>query len=690
MNLKKWFDGKLGNYLKKKSFVSPSYAELFSTDKQRLPAPYAHNYAPYLDTYSDSAWVYACVSAIIKSASNLNFVLKDKRGKVLPDDSEIMKLLYRPSPFFNRRTLFEYIISGLELTGNAYILKDARRGNQPTELYPLIPSMVEILTNGGTAERPITGYKYTVTSGTATYLPEDIIHIKYFNPADFFYGLAPLAAARVTIDTLNASEKYNKAFFDNSANVGGLLYRDDTNPIPVEMRNRIITSWNSKFQGEGNAHKVALLEGGLKWQATTINQKDMEFVNGFKINRESILSIFGVPPAMVGLFEYAPQFNTKEQQRIFYNNTVIPKLKLIAEALTEFLLPDFDGTGYYFDIDTSDISILLGDAENKAAAASVYQTMGFSQNEIIDAMGLPFPKTKDGEIRNTPQYLLHAGAFGVLNAPTGSGKKFVAKIKTKALLTPVQARKHQKERIKIVEPYIDKVAADVESHFTKQGQSVQEYIDKNKKIPAEYSDVFDIKIESENLFKAKQKNILDLLEEGKEKEASFVSDALIAAGKKTFRVKAAGLGNAWYKKRGTMWANESEEFSKKLIDKMLAEVNDSVAAGQSIDEGASDLAQFFDEDMRYRAARIAQTETIAALNQSALNAYAEETFIVGKEWLSALGETTRETHAAASGQVVAKDADFKVGTATGPAPAQLDEVGENVNCRCAIIPIIED
>lgn len=90
-----------------------------------------------------------------------------------------------------------------------------------------------------------------------------------------------------------------------------------------------------------------------------------------------------------------------------------------------------------------------------------------------------------------------------------------------------------------------------------------------------------------------------------------------------------------------------------------------------------------------RAEVIARTEVIGAFNGGGL-LYAKHTGLaLDKEWITALDERVRESHRAAHGQRVGLDDDFEVGSARGPAPGQMDEAGESVQCRCVVryVPI---
>ena len=133
------------------------------------------------------------------------------------------------------------------------------------------------------------------------------------------------------------------------------------------------------------------MEGGLKWQSIGVSQKDMDFISSMKLSRETVLAIFHVPPAMVGIFDHAPQFNTKEQQRIFWQTCILPKQNNMWETFTEFLLSEYDRTdSLYFDKDNSSVSALKEDEVQRAQAAKIYADIGFSKQELIEGLGLPF------------------------------------------------------------------------------------------------------------------------------------------------------------------------------------------------------------------------------------------------------------------------------------------------------------
>ena len=364
-------------------------------NETRLPSPSGHNYAPYAEAYGEKAWIYACVNVIAETVSAADFTLKDGNSKII-SSHPALDLMYRPNRYMSGRFLRQWISASLELTGNAYVLKDSiKPDGTPSELFPLLSQLVEVIP-GKNSQKPVQGYKYRAGSQTAYYKAEEVIHFKYFNPFDFFYGLSPLAAARKAVETLDKAESFNRAFFNNSGTLSGILHTEGR--LDDAARARIMKAWSDKYQGHSKAHKVALLEGGLKWQNISLSQKDMDFISGMKLNRETILSVFHVPPALVGLFDHAPQFNTKEQQRIFWQTCILPKQTLILETLTEFLLPDFDTSQtLYFDKDISGVACLKEDMLELAQAAKIYHEIGYAKTEIAQALNLPFGTKQRGK-----------------------------------------------------------------------------------------------------------------------------------------------------------------------------------------------------------------------------------------------------------------------------------------------------
>ena len=93
----------------------------------------------------------------------------------------------------------------------------------------------------------------------------------------------------------------------------------------------------------------------------------------------------------------------------------------------------------------------------------------------------------------------------------------------------------------------------------------------------------------------------------------------------------------------------------------------------------------------YRAGMIARTEVHGAANYGSVSAAAETGLRLRKEWISAEDERTRESHAAANGQIVAQDDAFDVGGEALMYPGDPGgSAAEVINCRCTTGFIVDE
>lgn len=93
----------------------------------------------------------------------------------------------------------------------------------------------------------------------------------------------------------------------------------------------------------------------------------------------------------------------------------------------------------------------------------------------------------------------------------------------------------------------------------------------------------------------------------------------------------------------------------------------------------------------YRTEMIARTESIRASNAGSFEIF-KNWGVKRHEWLATFDDRVRDTHASASGQIVAIGQPFKVGGALMlyPGDASLGApVSEFANCRCCTLPVLE-
>lgn len=122
-----------------------------------------------------------------------------------------------------------------------------------------------------------------------------------------------------------------------------------------------------------------------------------------------------------------------------------------------------------------------------------------------------------------------------------------------------------------------------------------------------------------------------------------------------------------------------------LKDTLQAGIRD----GESIDLMAKRVESVMGDRIRSSGEVIARTEVTRATNFGTTEGWRQSGVVTGKQWLAALDDRTRTTHAEAHGQTVGLDDDFQVGACRGPAPGDIDCASETINCRCSLVAVLD-
>ena len=317
--------------------------------------------------YARNAIVYRAVRMIAEAVGSLCFVLYD--GATERDTHPLLDLVRRPNPRQDGASFLEAVASHLLLAGNAYVEAVTLSGEggadslQVRELYALRPDRMKLVAG---ADGWPQGYDYTVGGRTVRFdqsaaLPP-ILHLTFFNPVDDHYGMSPIEAAAVAIDTHNAAAGWNKALLDNAARPSGaLVYAGvDGTVLTDAQHNRIKQAFAEQYQGAGNAGRPLVLEGGLDWKPMSLTPRDMDFLEAKHAAAREIALAFGVPPMLLAIPGDNTYANYQEANRAFWRQSVLPLAARIACALTNWLAPAL-GEGLVLAADADRVEALSSD-----------------------------------------------------------------------------------------------------------------------------------------------------------------------------------------------------------------------------------------------------------------------------------------------------------------------------------------
>ncbi len=338
--------------------------------------------------YTRNAIVHRAVRLIAESVGGVSFLLQE--GAAEHTAHPLLDLIARPNPRQDGAAFLESVASHLLLSGHAYVEAvsvGGAAGDSVRELYALRPDRMKVVP--GPDGWP-SAFDYTVAGATVRFdqnvAQPPILHLTLFNPLDDYYGLSPLEAAAVAVDTHNSAARWNKALLDNAARPSGaLVYAGPEGAVMADAQfERLKKELADQYQGTANAGRPLLLEGGLDWKAMSLSPKDMDFMEAKHSAAREIALAFGVPPMLLAIPGDNTYSNYQEANRVFWRGTVLPLANRIGAALTQWLAPGF-GASLALVVDADRIEALS--ADRAALWERVTKAPFLTVNEKRNAVG---------------------------------------------------------------------------------------------------------------------------------------------------------------------------------------------------------------------------------------------------------------------------------------------------------------
>ena len=156
----------------------------------------------------------------------------------------------------------------------------------------------------------------------STRLPaEDVFWVPGFSTGGIWGECLPVLH-REAIGLGMAGELFIAAFFGRGLTAGGVLEHPKT--LSKEAQARLRTAVDKQVGGIDRAHRLLILEEGMKWNQTTIDPEKAQLLGLRQFQIAEASRILQIPPHMLGSLDRAT-FNNVEQMSIeFVQNHVRP------------------------------------------------------------------------------------------------------------------------------------------------------------------------------------------------------------------------------------------------------------------------------------------------------------------------------------------------------------------------------
>jgi HK97 family phage portal protein len=352
-----------------------------------------------MQTYENVGTVFAIVHSLAVATAKLDWKLyRSSKSGMKEDRQEVtshacVDLWQRPNPVMPRRRFVETAQQHIDLTGESDILtSSARIGSKsiPLELWPMRPDRIQPVPD---PYEFLKGYIYQSPDGEAIPLePSECLPILMPNPRNPYRGLGPVQSILTTIESSQAAEEWERAFFQNSAEPGGIIEVPTSLSDPQfdQLRDR----WAATHQGTSKAHRVAILEAGMKWIDRAYTQRDMQAAELRTVKRDTILEAFGYPKPMLGITEDVNRANAEAAEYVFSKWLIEERADRWRDWLNFQLLPLYGTTGQGLEWDYESPVSENSDAINasftaKSNAVTAMAGAGFDAAETQKWLDMP-------------------------------------------------------------------------------------------------------------------------------------------------------------------------------------------------------------------------------------------------------------------------------------------------------------
>lgn len=252
-----------------------------------------------------------------------------------------LDLISKPNNFMGNFDLMEMTQLMLELTGNAYWHIQHDKFGTPKEIWILPTVDIKIVPD---RKKFISGYLYT-KGGEEIFLEEkSIIHHKFPNPRNPYYGFAPYNAIREEFMLGNSINKYEDKMFANQGVLSGVFETDES--LDDHAFERLKLEIQQTYTGLNNVGRSPLLDNGLKYKPMQQSAKEMSFLGGRELVKESLLNAYDLSLALFS--KDSNRANVFGALHLYAKQAIAPRLARMQEKINHKLMWKYDPSLFMF------------------------------------------------------------------------------------------------------------------------------------------------------------------------------------------------------------------------------------------------------------------------------------------------------------------------------------------------------
>lgn len=371
------------------------------------------------DTALTNSTYFACISVIAQSVAAMPWgVIRVDGAKREPQPGNTVSWLLgtQPNPEMSAFTFRETLLSWALGWGNGYAEIERDVGRRPIWLWPIAPDRV--LPKRSETSGKLVYEVRNETQPTSVIDAENMLHVRGLG----FDGLTGYSIARLAAQSIGlalGTEQFGASFFGSGAHMAGALEHPKTLSKPAAERLR--ESWDETYNGLKKAHKVAILEEGMKYNRFGIPPDEAQFLETRQFQVEEICRWFRMPPHKVQHLLRATFSNIEHQSIDFVTDTLLPwVVRLEQEANIKLIGRNTQGR-LVTKINMN--ALLRGDTATRNEAYAKGRQWGWYSADDVRALEDMNPLPEGGDVYLSPANMVPSDELGKVPAPSYGAPK---------------------------------------------------------------------------------------------------------------------------------------------------------------------------------------------------------------------------------------------------------------------------
>jgi len=294
---------------------------------------------------SDAEKVATCMTAIKVLGDTMGrlpinvYQTTDSGNQVDKSDYRYDLLHFSPDGIITSQAFFSALEYNRNLKGNAFARIHRDRMSGDVISLELIPS------NYVGGYKMVRGQLYYIVylkkengSTKETVInSQDMLHFKMVTK-NGIWGINPIEAQRLNLSTLWKAKNTVDVFYENNAFSPLVLKSVIPDQAFQKQFSEAMEGFKNNNAGVPNAGTLIKLPPFTEIQQLTMDPVDSKFIESQKFDTTQIAAFYGVPPDMVGVYEYSKYNNVEQAQLNFKVNTVASIARMYRQELEMKLL----------------------------------------------------------------------------------------------------------------------------------------------------------------------------------------------------------------------------------------------------------------------------------------------------------------------------------------------------------------